>query len=275
MSLTFEAAPRSAFMPLAPASSAPDDVVACLKGRRRVSHALAQRLRFRPARLDLPQGMVSFSFDDFPDSAARTGGAILEDHGCRGTFYATSGQLGTRQRHWSVASIADVERLHAGGHEIGLHSHGHDPAPFLSARAFTADLAANRAALRRLLPGLKDETYAYPYGYASLGHKRRLGRLARASRSVQPGLNVGTVDLDYIRAVSLVDAYLMPGALEALLDEAAERRGWLVFLTHDVTTNPTQYGVSPGLMTTAVAGALQRGLPVRTIAGALDAMGVP
>lgn len=253
----------------------PGEAAVRISGRHRLSHALARRIAFRTAHVDLPRGMVSFSFDDFPDSAATTGAAILEEAGCRGTFYAASGQLGSRQRFWTVAGPQAVTRLHERGHEIGLHSHGHGVAPMLSTRAFTADLAANRAALRRLLPGLANETYAYPYGYAGLGLKRRLGGLARAARSVQPGLNAGHIDLDYVRAVSLFDCELPPPELERLLDEAAARRAWLVFFTHDVTPEPSAYGASPALLRAALAGALRRGLAVRTMAEALDSIGAP
>ncbi len=37
--------------------------------------------------------IVSFTFDDFPRSAYTVGGAILEEFGARGTYYATAGLM--------------------------------------------------------------------------------------------------------------------------------------------------------------------------------------
>ena len=52
-----------------------------------------------------------------------------------------------------VAGAEAVVDLAARGHEMALHGHAHFPAPTMPPSAFAADLAANRAALRRLVPG--------------------------------------------------------------------------------------------------------------------------
>ena len=38
--------------------------------------------------------LISFSFDDFPRSALFTGGALLEQYGVAGTYYASLGLMG-------------------------------------------------------------------------------------------------------------------------------------------------------------------------------------
>ena len=126
------------------------------------NHTIARRLPFRtvPIRLDRP--ILSISFDDFPVSAHELGATLLEERGVRGTYYACTGQLGSTTDLWTVVPPDAVVDLHQRGHEIGLHSHGHAKVHDLSPAAFRADLAANRAALRRLLPGTSHETFAYP-----------------------------------------------------------------------------------------------------------------
>lgn len=240
----------------------------------RLNHTLARRVPFRTATVRLDQAIVSFTFDDFPVSASERGAPILEENGVRGTYYAATALTGQRRALWTVAGAGAIAALHAAGHEIGLHSHGHRPATAMPARDYAADLAANRAALRRIVPGLADETYAYPFGISGIAQKRRLGRLVRASRSVQRGLNLGRIDLDFIRAYELTDRSLTPEALAGLLDEAAGKRAWLVFFTHDVAENPSRYGTHPALLAAAVRGALGRGMAVLPVRDALDVIGI-
>ncbi len=240
----------------------------------RIVHTIARRVPFRTADVRLDKPIVSFSFDDFPVSAHETGARILEDHGARGTFYAATGLLGQKRALWTIAGADAIGDLHDGGHEIGLHTHSHRPSYMMDRRQFVADLAANRAALRRIVPDLANETFAYPFGLSGLVQKRSLGRLARASRSVQRGLNIGRIDLDFIRAYELTDRGLSREELDRLLDETAARVGWLVFLTHDIAETPTRFGSSPALLSASVEGAVRRGMEVLPIRDALTRIGV-
>lgn len=240
----------------------------------RLGHALAGRLPFRRVAMRNQRPLLSFTFDDFPASAHVTGASLIEARGARGTFFACTGQLGSEQELWTVASADAVADLHQRGHEIGLHTHSHRPVFNMAANEFEADLTANKAALRRLVPTLRDETFAYPFGFASIGRKRQLSRLARASRSVLPGVNAGRLDPDFIKAVELIDCGLTQARLDSLLDETVARRGWLVFLTHDVAAQPTKFGASPGLMNAALEGALRRNIEILPMREALDQIGL-
>jgi peptidoglycan/xylan/chitin deacetylase (PgdA/CDA1 family) len=240
----------------------------------RLVHTIARRVPFRTADIRLDRPIVSFSFDDFPVSAHETGARILDGHGVRGTFYAATGLLGQKRALWTIAGADAIRDLHENGHEIGLHTHSHRPSYLMDRRQFVADLGANRAALRRIVPDLANETFAYPFGLSGLSQKRALGRLARASRSVQRGLNVGRLDIDFIRACELTDRSMSHEELGRLLDEAVARTGWLVFLTHDIADAPTRFGASPALLSAALEGAARRGLDILPIGGALTRIGV-
>ena len=60
-------------------------MLSALQGR--VSNRLARHFRAAPHRLPAHAPMVSFTFDDAPDSAASEGAELLEQHGGRGTYY--------------------------------------------------------------------------------------------------------------------------------------------------------------------------------------------
>lgn len=240
----------------------------------RLDHMVGRRVAFRTAVLRLEQPILSITFDDFPRSAEVPGARILEDHGARGTYYPASGLFGLTNNRWTVAGAEAVAALHRRGHEIGLHGHAHRPANLMHPRAFAADLAANRAALRRIVPGLVRENYAYPYGQCGLRQKRHVAGSVRTARSVQPGINAGRVDLDFIKAVEISARGLTEDNLDAWLDRAAADCGWLVLFTHDVAEAPSLYGTTPRVLSRIVGRALERGFAVLPVAEALDRAGI-
>ncbi|MGT2503336.1 polysaccharide deacetylase family protein [Bradyrhizobium guangxiense] len=69
--------------------------------------------------------MVSFTFDDAPDSAAGEGAALLEQHGGRGTFYLAGSLIGQPSDHWHGLSDDAIVGLHRAGHEIACHTFSH------------------------------------------------------------------------------------------------------------------------------------------------------
>jgi len=255
------------------ASTGPDDVGA--GGLlARLSHMTGRRVPFRTATLGLDQPILSVTFDDFPQSAFDPGARILDDHGVRGTFYAASGLFGRTDSRWTVAGADKVAALHARGHEIGLHGHAHKPANRMRTAAFAADLAANRAALRRIVPGLTRENYAFPYGLCGLMQKRHLAGAVRSCRSVQPGVNAGRIDLHFIKAVEISVRGLTADNLERWLDAAEAARGWLVLFTHDVCDAPSPYGTTQKVLARVVARALERRIAILPVDAALDRAGI-
>ncbi|WP_181313943.1 polysaccharide deacetylase family protein [Phreatobacter cathodiphilus] len=240
----------------------------------RLDHMIGRRIAFRTAAIHLDRPVVSITFDDFPRTADTPGARILEDHGARGTFYPASGLFGLTNSRWTVAGAETVADLHRRGHEIGLHGHAHRPANLLDPAAFAADLAANRAALRRIVPGLVRENYAYPYGQCGVRQKKRLSASVRSSRSVQPGINAGRTDLDFLKSVEISARGLTENNLDRWLDRAEAASGWLVLFTHDVSEAPSLYGTTPRVLARIVSRALERGFAVLPVAAALDRAGI-
>ncbi len=242
--------------------------------RPRLDHMVGRRVAFRTASIQFDQPVVSITFDDFPQSAELPGARILEDQGARGTFYPASGLFGLTDSRWTVAGAETVADLHRRGHEIGLHGHVHRPANLMHPAAFAADLAANRAALRRIIPGLVRENYAYPYGQCGLMQKKHLSASVRTSRSVQPGINAGRTDLDFLKSVEISARGLTEDNLDGWLDQTEAASGWLVLFTHDVSETPSLYGTTPRVLARIVARALERGFAVLPVAAALDRAGI-
>jgi peptidoglycan/xylan/chitin deacetylase (PgdA/CDA1 family) len=236
----------------------------------KVSHRLAMHLRVERFRLNNETPMVSFTFDDIPKSAAKTGAEILEDHDARGTFYVSGGLVGTTlSPDWAAVDGEDIVALHSKGHEIGCHTFSHKRACDLDAPSLIGEIERNRRYLRSLDPSIKVENFAYPFGYASFVRKRQLKAAFQSCRSIMPGVNSGTVDPQFLRATPLIDRHIDRDGIERAFDEAQTNNGWLIFYSHDVTEEPSPYGCSPGLMNHALETASRRKIPVLNVAEAL------
>jgi peptidoglycan/xylan/chitin deacetylase (PgdA/CDA1 family) len=237
---------------------------------RRASHRLARHLPLAPRLMRNREPLVSFTFDDVPDSAHTTGAAMIEAYGARGTFYIATGLLAQRSDFWTVVDPDGVADLHRRGHEIALHSHLHRSSSVLTAAEFAADLERNRETLRNIDPGIDARNFAYPFGQCTLARKRQLNSLVRSSRSIYAGVNRGVLDPHYMRSTELCDARLTPERLEARLDQTQRFRGWLVFCIHDVSDLPSPLGCSRRSLDRALEAVTRRGIRVVTVDAALD-----
>lgn len=226
----------------------------------------ARHYRSKPFVMRNSAPLVSFTFDDVPDSAYTSGAAILESQGARGTFYIASGTCGRKDTNWRVIDAGQVRALYDRGHEIGCHTFSHASVEKLDARAMQEECRRNRGRLEELCPGIQLTNFCYPYGRASLPRKLQLQKRFASCRGVYEGINAGVVDLGMLRVIELYDRTLTREKLQQVLKENRDRNGWLVFYTHDVADTPSAIGCSPELFRATVEtvqAAHMRCLPVR------------
>jgi peptidoglycan/xylan/chitin deacetylase (PgdA/CDA1 family) len=237
--------------------------------KARVGNKLARHLRVSPATLNNSRPMVSFTFDDAPISAATRGAAMLEEYNARATFYLAGGLVDAWSGNWTGLSADDIVGLHRRGHEIACHTFSHARATDLTEAAMAAELEKNRLYLQGLDSSISIENFAYPYGTGSVLRKRQLGKAFHSSRGILPGVNSGTVDLQYLRAVPLIDGQIDRDGIDRAFDEAVSSNGWLIFYGHDVEATPSPYGCSPELLRHALEAAARRKIPALNVADAL------
>ena len=72
------------------------------------------------------------------------------------------------------------------------------------------------------------ETFAYPFGYGSYARKQQLKSEFQTCRSIVPGVNAGEVDLQYLRAVPLINRQMNRDRIDRAFDEAQSNNGWLI-----------------------------------------------
>lgn len=238
------------------------------EARVKVSHRLAMHVQVERFRLNNATPMVTFTFDDLPKSAATFGADILESYGARGTFYVSGGLVGLDAPDWITGSADDVVSLYRRGHEVGCHTFSHRRACDLDETSLAAEIARNRTYFHSLDPTMPVESFAYPFGYGSYARKHQLRSEFRTCRSIVPGVNSGEVDLQFLRAMPLIDRQMSRDRIDMAFAEAAHMNGWLIFYSHDVAEPPSLYGCTPDLMTYALETAARRNVPVLTMAEA-------
>jgi peptidoglycan/xylan/chitin deacetylase (PgdA/CDA1 family) len=161
----------------------------------KLSRFAARSIATKTVRMTNEKPLVSFTFDDAPESACTTGAALLEKHKARGTYYISGAGCGTAGFCGRLATAEDVKALAARGHEIGCHTHSHVAVARVGRQKLAAELLRNGAFLQAVqsIPTLYN--FAYPYGEFSLATKLYLQRQFASCRSLLPGVNIGNADL--------------------------------------------------------------------------------
>nr|WP_245477739.1 polysaccharide deacetylase family protein [Bradyrhizobium guangxiense] len=238
-----------------------------------MSNRLARHFRAAPHRLPAHAPMVSFTFDDAPDSAAGDGAALLEQHGGRGTFYLAGSLIDRPSDYWHGLSDDAIVRLHRAGHEIACHTFSHRSSANLDEAAMAREIERNRSHFRAIDSSIALENFAYPFGIASVWRKPQLAKAFRSARGILPGVNRDVIDLQFLRASPLIDCEIDRAGVDRYFDEALASGGWLIFYGHDVTDRPSPYGCRPDLMRHALEAAGLRNMPIVTVAEALRRIG--
>jgi peptidoglycan/xylan/chitin deacetylase (PgdA/CDA1 family) len=219
--------------------------------------------------------IVSFTFDDFPRTAYVEGGAILKKFGGCGTYYTAPALMNTSNDLGEQFTSEDVHSLLADGHELACHTYSHLSSRAVSCSAYREDVERGRKAMQEIAGVSDSGNFSYPYGHVTLNCKRTLGPQVSSSRSIFPGVNGPDIDLNLLRANSLYGDVDRLQKAQDLILENEQKKSWLIFYSHDVRPNPSQYGCTPGLFESTVSFAVQHGCRILTVQAALAELGVP
>lgn len=217
--------------------------------------------------------IVSFTFDDFPRTAYSVGGAILEKFGARGTYYVAAGLADTANELGELFVENDLHSLLEAGHELASHTFHHSSSRSVSLSAFQSDVQEGIKAVEHFT-GSRCSNFAYPYGDVTLATKKALVPFLASARSILPGLNGPKIDLSLLRANRLYGDVDISQSVKHLIGQNVQRKGWLIFYTHDVRPNPSEYGCTPALFEFAVREAATSGSQILTVGRVLSQIGI-
>jgi peptidoglycan/xylan/chitin deacetylase (PgdA/CDA1 family) len=206
--------------------------------------------------------LVSFTFDDFPRSAATIGARVLGEFNVKGTYFVSGSRVGCHLDELDQFTEDDLRAVAEAGHEIGCHTFSHIRIPSVTPQQAEDDLLRNRDFVSRILGDYRMTSFAYPHGQASIATKNLIGRHFPAARGIWFGVNKRRVDFAQLRAVSLERSFERRGDVLHALDEAQASNGWVLFFTHDVSEAPSRYGCTPGELARVIEAALDRGIDI-------------
>ena len=226
----------------------------------------------RPLSIHVQVPIISFTFDDFPRSALLTGGAILNQWGAVGTYYAAMGLIGQDSVSGPIFEAQDLSTLLGQGHELGCHTYFHSHSWNTDGQAFETSILENRKALQKLVPGAEFKSLSYPISEPRPMVKRRAVKYFECCRAGGQALNVGTVDLNQLSAFFLEKTRDDIRPVKEIIDRNRESRGWLILATHDVVHEPSPYGCTPEFFAEVVKYAANSGAQVLPVMKALEAI---
>src|SRR5579884_2513933 len=133
----------------------------------RVRQAMMAAAYRRPLALGDRGPIVSFTFDDFPRSAAQVAAPILESFGARGTYYVAPGLMNSSGEQGDLFVEGDLHFLMERGHEVASHTYDHSSCRSLSSLDFQKDVRRGIDAVHALTGG-NPANFAYPFGHVTL-----------------------------------------------------------------------------------------------------------
>ena len=234
---------------------------------RIVRHFPGPRINVETAR-----PIVSFTFDDAPETAFSRGAARLESVGARGTYYIAGGVLERKRADGPFLSAEACGELAERGHELACHTFSHRKLAQYGRRALAEDLERSAAFLTECDGRTGARNFAVPYIMSWPPAQGELRRRFLTSRGGMPGINRGTVDPFNLVAHELRDGGPEAGALAPVLDDLCASPGWLIFFTHDVAAS--EFGCTEDRLAALIDAVLARGCTIATVDGAIDLLGL-
>jgi len=246
----------------------------------------ATRLLFRrPLAVAIRTPLISFTFDDFPRSALLEAGPILTRYRGFGTYYASLGLMGKQSHLGPMYEAQDLRELVHAGHELGCHTFGHCHSWNTPPQEYERSILENQQALTNVLPRASFQTFAYPHSAPRLAVKKVASKYFRCCRGggMRPGrylrhagggqtFNLGGTDLNYLCAFFLEKSRDNPEAVKTIIDENARAKGWLIFATHDVCSNPSPFGCTPDFFEQVVEWSSESGARILPVVNALEVL---
>jgi hypothetical protein len=224
----------------------------------------------KPLLINTPRPLISFTFDDFPESALLAGGAILNRFGLAGTYYASFGLMGKDSPSGRIFGPDHLKILAEQGHELGCHTFSHCHSWDTDSEAFESSIIENRRALTDLLPGAEFKTFSYPISPPRPLTKARISKHFQCCRGSGQTHNSGTTDLNQLSGYFLEKSRHSLKAVEEQVNRNRQSRGWLIFATHDIADHPSPWGCKPEFFQDVVQCAIDSGAGITPVSDALE-----
>jgi peptidoglycan/xylan/chitin deacetylase (PgdA/CDA1 family) len=235
----------------------------------KIKRAIACKLIKKKIPLNLSKPIVTFCFDDIPDSAITNGTRILEKYGFKATYYVSLGLRANDDKSKPYFDHSKLKQLVANGGELACHTADHIQLYESSGTDILNDLKKNQEKLNELIPGYTFQNFSYPLGQQTFISKLILKKRYKTARGVKGGMHIKEVDTNNLYGNALEEALSLKGIF-ALIDKAVENNAWIIFYTHDVENNPSVIGCTPEYFESVVKYCSEKNVDVCTINEAIN-----
>ena len=189
-----------------------------------------------------------------------------KDCGIRGTYYVAMGLMNTSNALGDLFRVEDLHSAVNDGHELASHTFSHQSSRKVSCAAFREDARKGWSAIQDMGGHVPTRNFPFPRGEVTLSAKLALGNEMASCRGIYGGVNGPHVNLNLLLANSLYGDGHNFERVAQLIRENQERKGWLIFYTHDVSPAPSRYGCSPKFLDLTVRMAVENGAKVLPVA---------
>lgn len=243
--------------------------------RQNVERRSARAFFRRTLNICLDRPIISFTFDDFPRSALNVGGEILKRFDLLGTYYTSLGLLGNDSPSGQIAFAEDLKKALEQGHELGCHTYSHCHSWQTGTKEFEDSINRNRIALSEIVAGTQFESFAYPISEPRPLTKRATAKYFRCCRAGGQKSNFGRTDLNQLSGYFLEKLKGNTQPAKEFIEANKSLRGWIIFATHDISSQPSRYGCTPEFFAEVVAYAVESGAQILPVAQALRQVCAP
>ncbi len=228
--------------------------------------SLIDRIRIQKiTTLKLQNPVITFSFDDVPETAFNVARKILMDYNYRGTYYVSLGLMDRDSALGKMFSLSSIEAAFAEGHELGCHTYSHINSFKVSLKKVSESIEKNQREIEKIFPGFRFANFSYPFGEVTAGLKKIVNEKFLSGRTSYIGLNHGIVDLNALKATAMDSNSMDLKAVQKLINRSRELKAWIIFYTHDVRENCSPFGCKPKFFEDVVKLCQQNNLEVLTV----------
>lgn len=216
-------------------------------------------------------GVVTFTFDDSPQSLYKNAYPLLELYGYRGTVYVITSVIGENFEDFETMSVENLKELQAKGWEIGSHTVNHYDLTSLHVGFIDYELLESKEQLLTL--GFEVNSLAIPYGK----YDDTVNEIAKEYySSVRPSVwgvnNIGDLDSYEIKSIWLTNTTQFEFVKQQI--DSLGKDEWLVFMVHNVEDEDLgTYNISPSLLREILDYIKQKNIKVRTVSEVIEEYG--
>ncbi len=225
--------------------------------------------------LNLSKPIISFTFDDFPQSAVTHGLELLDKYGSRATYYIAFGLVDKVTPTGKIANLTDIKQVVDSGNFLGCHTFNHLGVLEQKLSSFDKSIERNNIFLQEMFPPLKFNVFSYPKGQVKPGAKKIVENHFICSRGITPGINKGMVDLNLLKGTRIYGNVSNFAWIKNFIEDNVLANGWLIFYTHDISDNPTPYGCTPELFNEVVKYSKSSGALILSVNEVCDLLKFP